>query len=163
MSMIWLEERLNEAKLPVFVELLDGELFEPAFVELFEPAFVELFESAFVELPPVVGVAVPLSGLAVGCKGLCVGRDESGVCPFAVAPPAKKSVSTDTATRAAMRGRAGWLGVTLSVSAKVEDRGMSISFYNLKLRNLTRRHVMGSSVNCHSFVVRRKSWAIRNG
>jgi hypothetical protein len=155
MSMIWLEERLNEAKLPVFVELLDGELFEPAFVELFEPAFVEL--------PPVVGVAVPLSGLAVGCKGLCVGRDESGVCPFAVAPPAKKSVSTDTATRAAMRGRAGWLGVTLSVSAKVEDRGMSISFYNLKLRNLTRRHVMGSSVNCHSFVVRRKSWAIRNG
>jgi hypothetical protein len=163
MSMIWLEERLNEAMLPAFVELFDG--------KLFEPAFVELFESAFVELPPVVVAAALLSALAVGCKGLCAGRDESGVCPFAVAPPAKKNVSTDTATKTEIwdtrapwvLGRAGRLGVTLSASAKVENGDMSISFYNLNLRNLARRRVMGSSVNCHSFVVRRKSWAIRNG
>jgi hypothetical protein len=163
MSMIWLEERLNEAMLPAFVELLDG--------KLFEPAFVELFESAFVELLPVVVAAALLSAFPVGCTGPWAGRGESGVCPFAVAPPTKKSVSTDAATQAAIGdtrtprvpSRAGWLGVTLNASAKVEDRGMSISFYNLKLRNLTRRHVMGSSVNCHSFVVRRKSWAIRNG
>ena len=159
MSMIWPEERLNDG-----VKL-------PAFVELLESVFLSLPAVVVAALPPVVVAGALLSPPPVGYAVLCVGAGENGVCPCAGAAPAHKNATTNAARKNVSCGtrvpsvptREERLGVTLSASAKVEDCDMSISFYNLKLRNLTRRRVMGSSVNCHSFVVRRKSWAIRNG
>src|ERR1700689_447982 len=109
MSMIWLEERLN-----------DG-------VKL--PALEELLESAYLSLP-AVGVVTPvLSALDVGCAVFCAGKGESSVCPFAVIPPAEKNVNTDAATKTAIcdtrapraPSREGRLGVTLTASATVEN------------------------------------------
>jgi hypothetical protein len=141
MSMIWLEERLND----------DVKL----------PAFETLLESAYLSLP-AVDVVTPMSALAVGCVVFCAGTGESGVCPFALVPPANKNVNTDAATKTAIcdtraPSREGQLGVAFTASSIVENCGMRISFYNLNLRNLARRRVMGSSVNCHSFVVRPKA------
>jgi hypothetical protein len=138
--MIWLEERLNDG-----VKLL-------AFVELFESAFLLSLPAVVVAaLPPLGVVGVLVSPPAVGCAVLCVGAGENGVCPFAVAPPANRSATTNAATKnvgcgtrmPSMPSREERLGVTLSASAKVEDCDMSISFYNLKLRNLARWRVMG--------------------
>jgi hypothetical protein len=160
MSMIWLEERLNDG-----VKL-------GAFVELLESAFLLSLPAVVVEaLPPVVVAGALLSPPGVGCVVLCVGAGENGVCPCAGAAPAHKNATTNAARKNVSCGtrvpsvptREERLGVTLSASAKVEDCDMSISFYNLKLRNLTHRRVMGWSVNCHSFVDRGKSWAIIRG
>jgi hypothetical protein len=160
MSMIWLEERLNDG-----VKLA-------AFVELLESAFLLSLPAVVVEaLPPVVVAGALLSPPGVGCVVLCVGAGENGVCPCAGAAPAHKNATTNAARKNVSCGtrvpsvptREERLGVTLSASAKVEDCDMSISFYNLKLRNLTHRRVMGWSVNCHSFVDRGKSWAIIRG
>jgi hypothetical protein len=139
MSMIWPEERLNDG-----VKL-------PAFVELLESAFLSLPAVVVVAFPPVVVVGALVSPPAVGCAVLCVGRGENGVCPFAVAPPANRNATTNAATKNVSCGtrvpsvpsREERLGVTLSASAKMEDCDMSISFYNLKLRNLARWRVMG--------------------
>lgn len=157
--MIWPEERLDDGvKLPAFIELV--ELLEPA-----PPAVV------VVALPPIAVIGALLSPPAVGWAGLCVGAGENAVCPFAVAPPANKNVTINAATKIVSCGtrvpsvpsREERLVVTLSASAKVEDCDMSISFYNLKLRNLAYWRVMGWSVNCHSFVDRGMSWPLVRG
>jgi len=159
MSMIWPEERLNDG-----VKL-------PAFVELLESVFLSLPAVVVVALPPVVVVGALVSPPAVGCAVLWVGAGENGVCPFAAAPPANKYATTNAVTKNASCGtrlpslpsREERRVVTLLATAKVKDSCIGISFYNLKLRNLAHRHVMGWSVNCHSFVDRGKSWAIIRG
>jgi len=139
MSMIWADERLNDAKLEAIVEPL---------------------ESAYFSLPAVVVVAALPSALAVGCTG----EDESGVCPFAMAPLVRKKAdaaakSVICATRAArVPVCEARLGVAFTASVEVEDCGMGDLLYSFNLRNQPPRRVMGWSVNCHSFVI--QGWLV---
>jgi hypothetical protein len=141
--MIWLDERLNDARLGAFVDPL---------------------ESAYFSLPEVIVVAALLSALAVGCAALCAGEDERGVCPFAMTPLVRKKA--DAATKsvicAARAARVpvceARLGVAFKASVEVEDCGMGDLLYSFNLRNQPPRRVMGWSVNCHSFVI--QGWLV---